>query len=919
MAFKAGAIVGTASLDTRKWTSGMKRLTTSTTVAFAVIGAAVTAAMVKSVSMANEFQKAMSNVSTLVDTATIDMQALARQVLTLSPELGDATDLTRGLYQAFSAGAVDAKDAMQITTDSAMFAKAALTDTFTAVDVLTTAVNAYGREAMTSAQASDIFFLTIKKGKVTGEELAAAIGMSIPLFANVGISLEELSAGLAAMTKQGVKARRATTQMNAIVNAFLKPSLDMQAALADIGAESGAAFLKAEGLTGALELLTTAADGDASAMAALVPNVRGLRGVMALSGIGAQTFKDTLLEMEDAVGVTQEAFEKQEKTFDTLKASMGRIQIVLGEVGRLLAVDLAEGATKAATWFVNLDEETLDLIKSFIKGTVIILAVVAGIYALSVAVGVLNAAFVFLAANPIVAVIAGISLVTVGIIALTDKVHQDRIEELTEKFGSLAEATGIAKEEIEQFVDAADLIEGALGRNCDSSIKSVTHQVSQLSINMGLTREQVIRIGIRSDYITESMRSTLLVMKEQLIIEEAFHVAEAERLKHLEDRLFQGRVYVDLVAEEEAKQKAIVDLIVEQIRLEKERISGVIKDRKSATEQYAKSIEESAVKLNLSFIKEEESLRSNIAATEAFVNALVTIGYDGADAVQIGNRQLLESLSILADLKIELAGLEHVFQDVGAGVATTLESMNRYLEVGIQGTVEEVIEETKVTWNDYFNTILSGVSAMYSGLANIGAMARDNESRELELEQQVEQEALEQRLKQGLITEEEYEEQREEMEEKQKAKRNELAEKAFEAEKKTRIAGVMIDTAGAIAGWWRAATSLGPIAGIVFGSMMSTASLIMAGKQAALINQQKFVPAMARGGTVRINERGGEIVTLPDGSQVIPNDISRQIAANVGTTINISFSGARISDDMDLKHVTDVVIRRLGKQMRLAG
>ncbi len=918
MAFKAGAIVGTASLDTRKWTSGMKRLTTSTTVAFAVIGAAVTAAMVKSVSMANEFQKAMSNVSTLVDTTTVDMQALARQVIMLSPELGDATDLTRGLYQAFSAGAVDAKDAMQITTDSAMFAKAALTDTFTAVDVLTTAVNAYGREAMTSAQASDIFFLTIKKGKVTGEELAAAIGMSIPLFANVGISLEELSAGLAAMTKQGVKARRATTQMNAIVNAFLKPSLDMKDALADIGAESGAAFLKAEGLTGALELLTNAADGDAAALATLVPNVRGLRGVMALSGIGAQTFKDTLLEMEDAVGVTQEAFEKQEKTFDTLKASMGRIQIVLGEVGRLLAVDLAEGATKAATWFVNLDEETLDLIKSFIKGTVIILAVVAGIYALSVAVGVLNAAFVFLAANPIVAVIAGISLVTVGIIALTDKVHQDRIEELTEKFGSLAEATGIAKEEIEQFVDAADLIEGALGRNWDSSIKSVTHQVSQLSINMGLTREQVIRIGIRSDYITESMRSTLLVMKEQLIIEEAFHAAEAERLKHLEDRLFQGRVYVDLVAEEEAKQKAIVDLIVEQIRLEKERISGVIKDRKSATEQYAKSIEESAVKLNLSFIKEEESLRSNIAATEAFVNALVTIGYDGADAVQIGNRQLLESLSILKDLKSQLGEMGTVatgLPDLEAFYGDTRTELELF-----KNRTRKTVDDVKTTWNDYFNTILSGVSAMHSGLANIGAMARDNESRELELEQQVEQEALEQRLKQGLITEEEYEEQREEMEEKQKAKRNELAEKAFDAEKKTRIAGVWMDTAGAIAGWWRAASQLGPIAGPIFAGLMSASSTALAGVQTALIAKQKFVPAMVQGGTVRINERGGEIVTLPDGSQVIPNDISRQIASNAGgTTINVSFGGAHIANDMDLKHVTDVVIRRLGKQMRLAG
>jgi len=112
MAFKAGTIYGEAKLDTHKWTGGMKTLMRSTGLAMAAIGAAIVATMVKSIKIANEFQKAMSNVSTLIDTTAISTQDLTKQLLRLDPALGNTTELTKGLYQAFSSGATSASDAM---------------------------------------------------------------------------------------------------------------------------------------------------------------------------------------------------------------------------------------------------------------------------------------------------------------------------------------------------------------------------------------------------------------------------------------------------------------------------------------------------------------------------------------------------------------------------------------------------------------------------------------------------------------------------------------------------------------------------------------------------------------------------------------------------------------------------------------
>lgn len=348
MAFKAGTIYGDAVLDTKKWNRGLKGLVKGIGLAGAAIAGAFAVFMGKAIGKADEFQKAMSNVSTLIDTTAISTQELTLDLLSLDSALGKTTELTNGLYQAFSAGADDAEEAMQTTVDAAMFGKAALTDVFTAVDVLTTAVNAYGKEVVSTTQASDIFFNTIKEGKITGEELAGSIGTSIPLFSATGIALEELSAGLAAMTKQGVNASMATTQLNAIVNSFLKPSKDLTELLEEQGFASGAAFLETEGLAGALELLETATKGDATELAKLLPNIRALRGVMALTGVGGEEFVEILASMGDVAGATEEAFGKQEKTFDTLKNSMEKVMIVSGNIGKHFVDQIAVGATQAA-------------------------------------------------------------------------------------------------------------------------------------------------------------------------------------------------------------------------------------------------------------------------------------------------------------------------------------------------------------------------------------------------------------------------------------------------------------------------------------------------------------------------------------------------------------------------------------------
>jgi len=335
---------------------------------------ALKAAFVDSIKSAAEFNSVFANVTTLVDTAIVNTDKMQKELLQLDNRLGSATELTKGLYQALSASIAPA-EAVKFVGEAAKFAKAALTDTETAVDVLTTTLNAYGFATSEVTHVSDVFFQTIKLGKITGEQLASTLGTVIPLAANLDVSIEELGAAMAVFTKQGINAANAATRINATMTAFLKPSQSMIAALKKLGFESGSQAVKQLGglknavdaiiqVTGlskkelegfqnemiqiqkeaknsqeetllmeeAFERLKESTGASKDAIAELFPNVRALQGALTLTGEGAKDFENILDSITNTAGSTDEAFEKQKLTFAAMQNSLNKTAIAFGNV-----------------------------------------------------------------------------------------------------------------------------------------------------------------------------------------------------------------------------------------------------------------------------------------------------------------------------------------------------------------------------------------------------------------------------------------------------------------------------------------------------------------------------------------------------------------------------------------------------------
>jgi len=279
----------------------------------AIAGAAAAAGLAFAVTKASEFETAMLNVNSIAKESPATFDAMKESVLELSKELPQSAEtLAQGLYDIASSGFAG-EEGLQVLEAAAKAASAGLAQTSESAAGITAVLNAYGYGAEEAQRVSDILFKTVDRGVITFPELAKEIGKTTALSAPLGVSLEEVAAGIATLTKNGIDGANATTQLNAIMAAILKPS-DKAARIAGFyGVELGAAALETKGLTGFLSDLITKTKGSSEALSLILGDARAVRGGFVLAKNGGEQFREELALMQNAAGATDTALGYQEQ------------------------------------------------------------------------------------------------------------------------------------------------------------------------------------------------------------------------------------------------------------------------------------------------------------------------------------------------------------------------------------------------------------------------------------------------------------------------------------------------------------------------------------------------------------------------------------------------------------------------------
>ena len=297
------------------------------------------------------FETTVAKVGTIADTTKVPIGELKEQITDLSGTMGIAAgDLAEATYQAISAGQ-DTGDAVAFAGQAAKLAAAGFTSSSSAVDILTTALNAYGLGADKATHVSDVLLTTQNLGKTSVDELSASMGRVIPLAAAYKVNVENLSSGLAIMTANGIATAEATTYTKSMLNE-----------LGDTGSTVGKILQKETGqgfaelmdnghsLGDVLQVLYDSVGGDATKFAALWSSVEAGTGALSLANSGAEKFNDVLGQMVDSSGATETAYTTMTDTMahrmESLKTNAANLGIALfdsvsGKLGA--AVDLASG------------------------------------------------------------------------------------------------------------------------------------------------------------------------------------------------------------------------------------------------------------------------------------------------------------------------------------------------------------------------------------------------------------------------------------------------------------------------------------------------------------------------------------------------------------------------------------------------
>lgn len=304
------------------------------------------------------FESAMAKVGTIADTAKVPLESLSSQVMQVSGDMHiGANEIAEAAYQAISAGQ-DTGNAVAFAGQASMLATAGFTSTTSAVDILTTALNAYGKGADEAGHVSDVLLTTQNLGKTSVDELAGSMGRVIPLAAAYNVSLENLSSGLAIMTANGIATAEASTYTKSMLNELGDTGSTVGKILKQ---QTGKSFaeLNADGksLGDVLQVLYDSVGGDATKFAGLWSSVEAGTGALSLASSGADKFNGVLQQMQVDSGLTQTAYDTMT---DTMAYKLDGVKTNAQNLGTALfdAVSgrLGEGVALAGGYLQTLSE-----------------------------------------------------------------------------------------------------------------------------------------------------------------------------------------------------------------------------------------------------------------------------------------------------------------------------------------------------------------------------------------------------------------------------------------------------------------------------------------------------------------------------------------------------------------------------------
>ena len=577
---------------------------------------------------AAQFETSTAMVATIADTSQKSLSSISKEVRSYSNETGEAaSDMAEATYQAISAS-VNTADAAAFAGTATKLAVGGFTSATTAVDVLTTAINAYGLAASDATQLSDYLITTQNLGKTSVDQLAQSVGKVIPLASAYNVQMDNLSSAYAVLTANGIATAESGTYLKSMLSELGDTGSGVSEVLLNSTGKTFAQLMEqGYSLGDVMSMLGDAVDGDSTAFNALWSSTEAGIGALSLFNAGADKYNSVLDSMRTSAGATEKAYSTMADTTDKSKQRMenafNNLKISVGDVLNPALTQVYEG-------FTGIFAGMSDFVDEYPAVVAAISAIAVGVGGFTGALAAYNLAttaakFVTeaftatLAANPFVLAAAGIVAVTAAAVTLTGVLITQ-----SDEYEGMTATCRDQYDELQRLNDQYNAACEQYGENSEAA-NSLRYQLDQLNDEFEANRQTVKEFVAECDGLVEShnkvmdaYNSSTSSIKDQ----ELGTLALTQRLGELASQNTQTTAsYTEM--------KAIIDQLnadVPGLGLTYDGVTESVDATVEAIKKAAKAQADSEYKAEqqqtyVDLLKEQSSLEQQIAEAEANLDA----------------------------------------------------------------------------------------------------------------------------------------------------------------------------------------------------------------------------------------------------------------------------------------------------------
>ena len=323
--------------------------------------------------VASDFDSAMSGVKAISGATGEEFDALRAKAI----ELGGSTAFSANeVAEAMTEMAKAGWDSQQILDGmgGVLDAAAASGENLGTVStIVADAITGFGMEAKESTRVADLLTQSANSGTIGINDLGESFKYIAPVAGSMGLSIEDVTTALSAMSMSGIKGSQAGTSLRGVLTRMVKPTDQVAAAMDELGI----VLTNSDGTFKSLDQILSEMRGSFSGLtdeqktyyAATLAGQEGMSGLLSLLNMSQEEYDEIAASMDNASGVAKETAEVMRDNLaadvEELGGSLESLAITLAEHIIPHLRTFVQWLTELVGKFTDLDPETQKTILKF--------------------------------------------------------------------------------------------------------------------------------------------------------------------------------------------------------------------------------------------------------------------------------------------------------------------------------------------------------------------------------------------------------------------------------------------------------------------------------------------------------------------------------------------------------------------------